>query len=104
MLVYGMIAWLGVITIAAVVVFVLVHLRLRRTMQSLDDAEIGSMSSGSSRTSRRSSVADQPGTVAETGSDEQYTETLAVVPDNSNAATPQAALPRQTMETIPEHS
>ena len=54
LLVFGMIAWLGTITVTAVAIFVVVTLRLRRASQALDDAEMGSLSTVSSKRSARS--------------------------------------------------
>jgi len=49
-LVYGMVGWLSVVTVAAVCIFVGVYVRMSRMSRSLDDAETGSsVSSKSSR-------------------------------------------------------
>jgi len=42
MLVYGMIGWLAVITLAAVIVFIVIHVKLSRAASILDDEETGS--------------------------------------------------------------
>ena len=39
MLVYVMAAWLGLVTVAAVAIFLVVYVRLSRASQALDDAE-----------------------------------------------------------------
>ena len=50
MLIYGMVGWLSVVTVAAVCIFVGVYIRMSRVARSLDDAETGSsVSSKSSR-------------------------------------------------------
>jgi len=51
MLIYGMVGWLSVVTVAAVCIFVGVYVRMSRMARSLDDAETGSsvISSKSSR-------------------------------------------------------
>jgi len=50
MLIYGMVGWLGLVTVAAVCIFVGVYIRMSRVARSLDDAETGSsISSKSSR-------------------------------------------------------
>jgi hypothetical protein len=56
-LVYGMVGWLGVITIGAIVVFAVVYTRLSRAARALDDAETGS--SISSKSSKRSQCPDK---------------------------------------------
>ena len=49
-LVYGMVGWLSVVTVAAVCIFVGVYVRMSRMSRFLDDAETGSsVSSKSSR-------------------------------------------------------
>jgi len=42
MLIYGMVGWLSVVTVAALVIFVGVYVRMSRVARSLDDAETGS--------------------------------------------------------------
>ena len=50
MLVYGMVGWLSVVTVAAVCIFIGVYVRMSRMARALDDAETGSsISSKSSR-------------------------------------------------------
>jgi len=50
MLIYGMVGWLSVVTVAAVCIFIGVYVRMSRMSRSLDDAETGSsVSSKSSR-------------------------------------------------------
>jgi len=50
MLIYGMVGWLSVVTVAAVCIFIGVYVRMSRMASSLDDAEAGSsISSKSSR-------------------------------------------------------
>jgi len=50
MLIYGMVGWLSVVTVAAVCIFAGVYIRMSRVARSLDDAETGSsISSKSSR-------------------------------------------------------
>ena len=50
MLIYGMVGWLSVVTVAAICIFIGVYLRMSRMARSLDDAETGSsISSKSSR-------------------------------------------------------
>ena len=50
MLIYGMVGWLSVVTVAALFIFVGVYVRMSRMARSLDDAETGSsISSKSSR-------------------------------------------------------
>jgi len=55
MLIYGMVGWLSVVTIAAICIFVVVYVRMSRMAKSLDDAETGS--SISSKSSRSVSAA-----------------------------------------------
>jgi len=50
MLIYGMVGWLSIVTVAAILIFVGVYIRMSRMARSLDDAETGSsVSSKSSR-------------------------------------------------------
>jgi len=51
-LLYGMIGWLGLITIASVVVFIIVNVRLNQANRALDELEIGSESTVTSKRSR----------------------------------------------------
>jgi hypothetical protein len=65
LLVYGMIGWLTIITLAAIVVFVVVYARLSRAARALDDAEAGSTVSGatsksSAKASKRSRSKQRP--------------------------------------------
>jgi len=66
LLVYGMIIWLTVITVTAVIVFAIVQRRLSRASQALDEFEAGSVSSASSvsRRSAPSGLRKRYGTVA----------------------------------------
>jgi len=49
-LIYGMVGWLSVVTVAALCIFIGVYVRMSRMARSLDDAETGSsISSKSSR-------------------------------------------------------
>ena len=57
MLIYGMVGWLSVVTVAAICIFIGVYIRMSRVARSLDDAETGSsVSSKSSRSVRAVSV------------------------------------------------
>lgn len=51
-LLYGMIGWLALITIASVVVFVIVNIRLNQANRALDELEVGSESTVTSKRSR----------------------------------------------------
>lgn len=51
-LLYGMIGWLGLITIASVVVFIIVNIRLNQANRALDELEVGSESTVTSKRSR----------------------------------------------------
>jgi hypothetical protein len=51
-LLYSMIGWLGLITIASVVVFVIVNIRLNQANRALDELEVGSESTVTSKRSR----------------------------------------------------
>jgi len=51
-LLYGMIGWLGLITIASVVVFIIVNVRLNQANRALDELEVGSESTVTSKRSR----------------------------------------------------
>jgi len=53
MLIYGMVGWLSVVTVAAIFIFIGIYVRMSRMARSLDDAETGS--SVSSKSSRSSS-------------------------------------------------
>jgi len=52
LLLYGMIGWLGLITIASVVVFIIVNIRLNQANRALDELEVGSESTVTSKRSR----------------------------------------------------
>jgi hypothetical protein len=62
LLVYGMIGWLTIITLAAIVVFVVIYTRLSRAARELDDAEAGSTSGSksSAKSSKRSRSKPRP--------------------------------------------
>lgn len=51
-LLYAMIGWLGLITIASVVVFIIVNIRLNQANRALDELEVGSESTVTSKRSR----------------------------------------------------
>lgn len=53
-LVYGMIGWLSVITLASLIVFVVINTKLSRAASELDDAEAGPISSAARPKSARS--------------------------------------------------
>ena len=57
-LVYGMVSWLSVVTVAAVCIFIGVYLHMSRIARALDDAETGS--SVSSKSSRSVICPPQP--------------------------------------------
>ena len=57
-LLYGIGAWLGTVTIASVIIFVVVNIRLSQAARALEDAEIGSESTSTapSRISNQSKI------------------------------------------------
>jgi len=57
-LVYGMVSWLSVVTVAAVCIFIGVYVHMSRIARALDDAETGS--SVSSKSSRSVIYSPQP--------------------------------------------
>lgn len=59
MLIYGMVGWLSVVTVAAVCIFIGVYVRMSRMASSLDDAETGSSISSKSSRSKVSSLPTQ---------------------------------------------
>lgn len=52
LLLYCMIAWLGLISVVAVIVFVIVNVKLTQANRALDELEVGSVSTASSKRSR----------------------------------------------------
>lgn len=54
LLLYGMVGWLGLLTVVSVVSFTIMYVRLDRTYHALQEADVCSVTTGS----RRSSVLD----------------------------------------------